>query len=86
MHRWNKILLLISHSQDFMNTVCTHMVNFTRKSLVYYTGNYDQFVKVRLPYLLCMSVMYSCVCILCTCMILPGTNEIDIMICVYLCI
>jgi ATP-binding cassette, subfamily F, member 2 len=28
-------------------SVCTHMVNHTRKGLVYYTGNYDSFVNTR---------------------------------------
>lgn len=47
LSKWTKILFLVSHSQDFLNSVCTHMVHFTRKSLVYYTGNYDQFVKTQ---------------------------------------
>jgi ATP-binding cassette, subfamily F, member 2 len=28
-------------------SVCTHMVNHTRKGLVYYSGNYDSFVNTR---------------------------------------
>ena len=48
LSRWDKILLLVSHSQDFLNNVCTHMVHFTgRKKLVYYDGNYDQFIKTK---------------------------------------
>ena len=47
LSKWDKILFLISHSQDFLNAVCTHMVHFTRKKLVYYSGNYDQFVKTQ---------------------------------------
>lgn len=48
LSKWNKILFLISHSQDFLNNVCTHMVHFTKKQkLVYYDGNYDQFVKTK---------------------------------------
>jgi len=48
LSRWNRILLLVSHSQDFLNSVCTHMIHFTnRKKLVYYDGNYDQFVKTK---------------------------------------
>jgi ATPase subunit of ABC transporter with duplicated ATPase domains len=34
-------------SQDFMNTVCTHIVHLKDKKLTYYTGNYDQFVQTR---------------------------------------
>jgi len=48
LSRWDKILLLVSHSQDFLNNVCTHMIHFTaRRKLVYYDGNYDQFVKTK---------------------------------------
>ena len=48
LSKWNKILLLISHSQDFLNNVCTHTIHFTsRKKLEYYDGNYDQFVKTK---------------------------------------
>ena len=49
LSKWNKILFMVSHSQDFMNTVCTHMVHHTsKKKLVYYSGNYDQFVQTRM--------------------------------------
>ncbi|CAB9510076.1 Tylosin resistance ATP-binding protein TlrC [Seminavis robusta] len=48
LSRWNRILLLVSHSQDFLNNVCTHMIHFThRKKLHYYDGNYDQFIKTK---------------------------------------
>jgi len=40
-------LIVISHSQDFLNTVCTNIINLTYQKLVYYTGNYDQFVKTK---------------------------------------
>jgi len=47
LSKWKKILFLVSHSQDFLNNVCTHIVNLTRRKLVYYTGNYDSFVKTK---------------------------------------
>ena len=48
LSKWNRILLVISHSQDFLNNVCSHMIHLTpRKKLVYYDGNYDQFVKTK---------------------------------------
>ena len=49
LSKWNRILLLISHSQDFLNNVCTHMIeiNHATKHLVYYDGNYDQYVKTK---------------------------------------
>jgi len=44
---WDKILFMVSHSQDFMNTVCTHIVHLTQRKLTYYTGNYDMYVQTR---------------------------------------
>ena len=48
LQTWDRILLLVSHSQDFLNNVCTHMIDFTtRRKLKYYDGNYDQYVKTK---------------------------------------
>ena len=48
LSKWDKILLLVSHSQDFLNNVTTHTINFTnRRKLDYYEGNYDQFIKTK---------------------------------------
>lgn len=48
LSKWKRILLLVSHSQDFLNNVCSHMVHFTNdKSLEYYNGNYDTFIKTK---------------------------------------
>jgi len=48
LSRWDKILLLISHSQDFLNNVTTHTIHFTnRNKLQYFAGNYDQFIKTK---------------------------------------
>ena len=46
---WTKILFFVSHSQDFMNNVCTHIVRLDKeyKKLRYYAGNYDMYVKLR---------------------------------------
>jgi len=43
--KYKKCLLVISHSQDFLNTVCTHTVWLNRGTLTYYGGNYAAFVK-----------------------------------------
>jgi hypothetical protein len=40
LSKWNKILFMVSHSQDFMNNVCTHIVHHTRKQLNYYSGRF----------------------------------------------
>ena len=44
LSKWDKILLMVSHSQDFMNNVCTHIVHLSQKKLEYFSGNYDSFV------------------------------------------
>eukprot|EP00930_Biecheleria_cincta_P026112 TRINITY_DN18463_c0_g1_i2.p1 TRINITY_DN18463_c0_g1~~TRINITY_DN18463_c0_g1_i2.p1 ORF type:complete len:727 (-),score=194.63 TRINITY_DN18463_c0_g1_i2:39-2219(-) len=41
-------IILTSHSEDFMNTVCTEIMQLTAdQKLVYWGGNYDQYVKTR---------------------------------------
>ena len=42
-----KILLMVSHSQDFLNNVTTHTIHFTEGKLHTYTGNYDSFEQTR---------------------------------------
>lgn len=45
---YNHILVITSHSQDFMDTVCTNIIELTpKKKLVYYAGNYTTFVKTK---------------------------------------
>jgi hypothetical protein len=34
-------------SQDFLNGVCTNIIHMHKKSLNYYSGNYDQYVQTR---------------------------------------
>ena len=43
--KYKKCLMLVSHSQDFLNGVCTHIIWLTQGTLRYYTGNYDTFQK-----------------------------------------
>ena len=47
MKRWDRTLILVSHSQDFLNGVCTNMIDMRQKQLIYYGGNYDSYVKTR---------------------------------------
>lgn len=44
---YSRILVLVSHSQDFLNGVCTNIINMTQQLLTTYTGNYDQFITTR---------------------------------------
>jgi len=41
------ILLLVSHSQDFMNNVATDTVRMYKKRLDYFGGNYDTYIATR---------------------------------------
>lgn len=47
LKNYNHILLLVSHSQDFMNTVCTNIIHLHQKAMTYYGGNYDTYLAVR---------------------------------------
>jgi ATP-binding cassette subfamily F protein 2 len=42
-----KILVCVSHSQDFLNGVCTHMMVMQQQRLKYWTGNYDAYLKTK---------------------------------------
>eukprot|EP01134_Creolimax_fragrantissima_P004403 CFRG4403T1 len=45
---YDRILVVVSHSQDFLNGVCTNMMHLNKdKHLEYYGGNYDAYVKTR---------------------------------------
>eukprot|EP01115_Flamella_aegyptia_P015497 TRINITY_DN9551_c0_g1_i2.p1 TRINITY_DN9551_c0_g1~~TRINITY_DN9551_c0_g1_i2.p1 ORF type:complete len:597 (+),score=233.00 TRINITY_DN9551_c0_g1_i2:78-1868(+) len=44
---YNRILVIISHSQDFLNGVCTNIIHLKSKQLQYYSGNYDTYVRAR---------------------------------------
>lgn len=44
---YKSILVMISHSQDFLNGVCTNIIHLDKTRLNYYSGNYDAFVKTR---------------------------------------
>lgn len=40
--------IFTSHSQDFMDTVCTNIIDLTLgKKLVYYGGNYTTYVRTK---------------------------------------
>jgi len=47
LKNYKRILMLVSHSQDFLNGVCTNTIHFTKSKLVYYGGNFDTFVKTK---------------------------------------
>ena len=45
LKEYKKCLVMVSHSQDFLNGVCTHIIWLTHGKLTYYTGNYDTYCK-----------------------------------------
>ncbi|ODV82228.1 ATP-binding cassette protein [Suhomyces tanzawaensis NRRL Y-17324] len=47
LKRFDRILILVSHSQDFLNGVCSNMIDMRMKELQLYGGNYDSYVKTR---------------------------------------
>ncbi|XP_034190239.1 ATP-binding cassette sub-family F member 2 [Osmia lignaria lignaria] len=48
---YKRILVIISHSQDFLNGICTNIIHVNKKQLKYYSGNYEAFVKTRMELL-----------------------------------
>ncbi|XP_038971266.1 ABC transporter F family member 1-like isoform X1 [Phoenix dactylifera] len=47
LKKFDRILVVISHSQDFLNGVCTNIIHMQNRKLKFYTGNYDQYVQTR---------------------------------------
>jgi ATP-binding cassette subfamily F protein 1 len=47
LQKWKKTLLIVSHDQDFLNSVCQEMLHIEDLKLVSYKGNYDSFKKME---------------------------------------
>lgn len=47
LSRYSKILVVVSHSQDFLNGVCTNMMVMQQRKLRYWGGNYDMYIQTR---------------------------------------
>jgi len=47
LKNYPRTLIVISHSQDFLNGVTTSIIHLRAKNLQYYGGNYDMFVKTK---------------------------------------
>ncbi|CAF1415374.1 unnamed protein product, partial [Didymodactylos carnosus] len=47
LRNYKRILVMVSHSQDFLNGVCTNIVHLHKKQLFIYGGNYDAYVQTR---------------------------------------
>ncbi|KAH7648206.1 ABC transporter ATpase [Cryptosporidium bovis] len=44
---WDKTCVIVSHSRDFLNQVCTDIIHFCDHKLTNFKGNYDSFEEVR---------------------------------------
>lgn len=42
LQRWKKTLLVVSHDQEFLNSVCQEIIHLEQKKLIVYKGNYDK--------------------------------------------
>lgn len=48
LSKYPHCLVLTSHSQDFLNNVCSQVMDLTvDRKLVYYGGNYDTYVRTK---------------------------------------
>uniref|UniRef100_A0A0D6R5B1 ABC transporter domain-containing protein n=1 Tax=Araucaria cunninghamii TaxID=56994 RepID=A0A0D6R5B1_ARACU len=47
LKNFDRILVVVSHSQDFLNGVCTNIIHMQNKKLKLYTGNFDQYWQTR---------------------------------------
>ncbi|EPX74386.1 ribosome biogenesis ATPase [Schizosaccharomyces octosporus yFS286] len=46
--KYDKCLVVTSHSQDFLNNVCTNIIDLnTKKQLIYYGGNFDIYMRTK---------------------------------------
>ncbi len=48
LRNYSNCLLIISHSQDFLNGVCTNILLMRNKGLKVFGGNYDSYMKTRM--------------------------------------
>ena len=48
LSKYPHCLVLTSHSQDFLNNVCSQIMDLTvDRKLIYYGGNYDTYVRTK---------------------------------------
>eukprot|EP00871_Galdieria_phlegrea_P004140 jgi/Galph1/4727/GphlegSOOS_G3356.1 len=47
LKQWPHTLCIVSHDRDFLNSICTDIIHLNNKSLIYYSGNYDDFERSR---------------------------------------
>lgn len=47
LQNWKKTLLVVSHDQAFLSSVCQYIIHLDQKKLNYYKGDYDMFKKMQ---------------------------------------
>lgn len=47
LQKWKKTLLIVSHDQDFLNSVCQEILSLESKKLITYKGNYDSYKELQ---------------------------------------
>lgn len=45
--KFDGLILVISHDQAFMDTICSHIAHIEQQTITLYTGNYAQFIRTR---------------------------------------
>jgi len=46
LSKWNKSLIVVSHSRDFLDTVCQKIININNKQIINYNGNFTTYLKL----------------------------------------
>ena len=47
LSKFDGLIMLISHDQEFLDVVCGHILHIEHSKITLYTGNYSQFVRTR---------------------------------------
>ena len=47
LQRYKKTVVVVSHSREFLNSVCSEIIHLDNRTLMFYKGNYDQFDRQR---------------------------------------
>ena len=47
LQNWKKTLLVVSHDQAFLSSVCQYIIHLENKKLAYYKGDYNTFKKME---------------------------------------
>lgn len=47
LKKWENTLVIVSHDRNFLNEVCTDIIHFVDRKLIYYKGNFSSFERTR---------------------------------------